>query len=263
MVAAHWRRAPQAATVRATEPTIVVAPLASIPIESEDPSEYGRCDCTRAADGARNKHEATTLTMACESFSAPECNARFEVFADLHDAVVVKRDTGGCGGCGALTVAAVFHADAMVAHAMLGRYGRFGNGPDAVHWTRIGGTRALVVDSSESMGGYSAAYIELFWVSGGAIQPGHCLQVDYSNDGAREAPDVWQWRATPTFHTSGALDVQYRVTDRGANAPKTIPPLHMTADRVRSLVDPKTDWNCAAPEWSDERHEPASAAKGW
>ena len=63
---------------------------------------------------------------------------------------VISALGGDCGGCGALTIAAVFDRGALKAIGTLGELGRYGSGPDAARWASVAGEPALELTWSES-----------------------------------------------------------------------------------------------------------------
>jgi hypothetical protein len=201
------------------------------------------CDCAHAADAGTAPQERLALQRACEASVDEHCNEPWSVFATLPDAVVVRRSTGTCGGCGALTHATVFRGEDVVTSAELGRFGRFGNGPDAADWVTVSGARVLALDWSESQGGYSYEYRSFYFVDEAGLHPGACVVTTYSNTGAVEDDDQLAWTATLTANSAGALDVRYRITQRGPKAVKRIAPLHVPADQLRA-----DDGDCVQPQ---------------
>lgn len=119
--------------------------------------------------------------------------------------------------------------------------------PDSAQRISIAGPPALVVDWSESHGGYSYEYRTFYWIEDSAIREGPCFVMSYSNTAARADAERWEWEATLAVGRSGAVDIRYQVVARGDRAPHTLPPLHISADRIRTEV---STGECIGP--SDE-----------
>jgi hypothetical protein len=245
-----------------TEPTFAcVMPLAvqvePAPVEPPEyetllgESERPICSCAPIVDGEFTTEQLRTLELACRLYSDDQCRHSFELFAtpkhppgDL-TAVIVKRSTGDCGGCGALAVAAVFERGKLEAIGELGRFGRMGNGPDAVSWVEVAGEPALRVTSSTSMGGSSYQHEEYFLRHGNGFKNGLCLISAHDDQGAHE--NYSSWDSKIKHHPDGAISVHYRAIRRGEYMPK-LDPVTVGFDRgARIWISDRSDGQCVAP----------------
>ena len=192
-----------------------------------------------AASGLRE--ELAALAVACRAYGAEDC-AGWTVFSKLPPAVLVTRPTGYCGGCGTQVVAVLFENGTARTHAELGTFGRFGNGPDAAESLTLAGRGALMIDWSESQGGYSYSYRRLYWIDEDTVVPGLCVQTSFSNRGALEETQALEWDASMHVRPSGAIELEYRVTHRGEQASNISLAQHIPA----ALAD--ADSECIGPD---------------
>jgi hypothetical protein len=137
--------------------------------------------------------EPRAIELATQKYG--DSHYRFEVFAiGTHGdrrAVFVRRQTGVCGGCGALTVAVIFRDDRVEIVDKLGEYGRFGNGPAAIRVRGVLGHAVIEVDEALSMHGYSHTYREYFVIGRDRLEWQLCLHSEGSDSGARERASEW------------------------------------------------------------------------
>jgi hypothetical protein len=231
-------------------------------LSPEPEEEYGTCNCDYVKAAGKTKQERQALLLACERYSDPDCGSslHWQVFRNVppnknqQRAVVVRRSTGDCGGCGALTFAAVFDRLNIHSSGLLGKFGRFGNGPDRASWLPIGKSIALAVDSHESQGGSTSNYRYFYRLDGASIRSGACIVTSYDNEANQGAEYEYfiSWRAKPLYQTSGALDVQYDVLGHGTKMPAQIDTIHVGAERVIGPIVENSNDGCVEPELSQE-----------
>jgi hypothetical protein len=195
-----------------------VVELPAPPIAIVEPAT----ECTCAAPGVADRDQQRALELACAQYGDDACHHRFEVFSTVVQGpmrvVFVRRSTGDCGGCGALTAAVIFRGDAAPIVDKLGRYGRFGNGPDAIEVRDVVGRTVIVVDETVSMSGYTDTYREYFVVDRDRVERQLCLQIAGSDAGATEHESAWDssnWIAaegtmyfSPSYTTRGDVTPQ-------------------------------------------------------
>jgi hypothetical protein len=241
--------------VEVAPPVVTIVPAApaiEVPLEEPVTSRRGLCDCAGIASRGKTIQQQRTLDLACRLFSDELCY-EFEPFAQLEhrgaqgalSAVIVKRQTGACGGCGSLAIASVFRDGRLVALGELGRFGRFGNGPDSARWIAIAGEPALEVTSSMSMGGYSDEYREIFLREDDGWKPALCVVSEADDAGAHE--DSSHWRAKLTYRTDGALTIAYEMLKRGETIPKLDPITIGFDPRARTFISDTSESGCLRP----------------
>lgn len=239
--ALYWQLQP-------TEPELVVPELGCIitlanppPVEEpleEDAIDEATCACTWRVGGTLSLEQRETLELACQTASDEACRYPFEVFSTLEQgdrtAVIVKRSTGDCGGCGALAFAAIYERGVLQASGELGRFGRFGNGPDSARFVTVAGEPALEVTASESHGGYSSEYRELFTRHGDGLERGICIETEWDDRGAQEHATAW--KASLRYHPDGGIGVRYTSVQRGGAKPDLSPVTIGFDRRARSWI---------------------------
>lgn len=207
------------------------------------------CGCGDAGAAATSVAEKRTLELACRLYSDETCHLRFEPFASTMDgdrtAVVVRRSTGDCGGCGAFTVAAVFEHGALKAIEPLGHYGRFGNGPDGVRWVAVAGEPALELAWSESQGGYTHEYRDVFLREGDGFKKGVCIETGWDDAGARENSSAWT--ATLDYAADGGIGIRYTATKQGEQRFGMYPVTLGFDRRARTWIGDQPYAGCLSP----------------
>lgn len=224
-------------------------PLANPP-PIEEPVEEETCACG-ALPPTLSLEQRETLELACQTASDEACRYPFEVFSTLEQgdltAVIVKRSTGDCGGCGALAFAAIYERGALQARGELGRFGRFGNGPDRARFVAVAGDPALELTWSESQGGYSSEYREVFTRDGDGIESGICIETAWDDRGAHEAATAWT--ASLRYHADGGIGVRYTRQQRGEAKPDLSPVTIGFDRRARSWIFERE--GCVSPPRPD------------
>lgn len=227
-----------------------VVPLATPPPVVE-PEAHPTCSCAALTDGMISVEQQRTLELACRLYSDEQCRYPFELATtptqgDL-TAVIVKRSTGDCGGCGALTIAALFDHHQLQAIGELGRYGRFGRGPDGARLVTVDGAPAIELAWSESMGGYSSEYRSVFTRDGDGFEDGVCIETAWDDRGAHEHTTAWA--ATLRYAETGGIDVRYTSIERGEAKP-VLAPVTIGFDRhARRWIHDRSD--CVTPPRPD------------
>lgn len=226
------------------------APAIAEPVEVADDVPRLPCGCGDAGAGATTVEQRRTLELACRLYSDAACRHPFSLLATpthgARTAVIVERSTGDCGGCGALTVAAVFDHGRLEALGELGRFGRFGSGPDAVRWIDVAGEPALQVTSSESGQGYTSTYEHFFLRAGDGFAERLCVLAAHDDRGARD--DYSAWDARIAARPDGALAIRYRALRRGEAPLPELAPVTVGFDRgARTWFGDGTGTDCVAP----------------
>ncbi len=208
---------------------------AAKPIVADEIATHGACSCGDAGRTATTVLEKRTLELACRLYSDEFCRHPFSVFeTPTHagkTAVIVKRSTGDCGGCGALTVAAAFDHGTLEAIGELGKLGRFGHGPDGARWVPVAGELALELAWSESNHGYTHDYRTVFTRTGDGFQAGLCIETGFDDRGAREKPS--EWTAQLAYRNTGAIDIHYTTVQRGESLLPDLTPVVVPYDRAK------------------------------
>lgn len=228
-----------------------IKPGPALEVLSADPiDEHPTCSCTPTVAGKLSVEQHRTLELACRLYSDESCRYPFELFATPQagskTAVVVKRSTGDCGGCGALTIAAVFDHGTLEAIGQLGTYGRFGNGPDAARWVTVAGEPTIELAWSESNHGYSHEYREVFLRDGDGFRSGACMQTAFDDRGAREKPT--EWRARLDYQRDGAIDIHYTAIAHGEAVMPDLTTTRLQFDRAhRVWARDRAEDGCTTP----------------
>ena len=227
-----------------------VKPEPALEVLSIDPEPaHPTCSCTPTVNGKLSVEQHRTLELACRLYSDEDCRHEFVLFATPKSgsktAVIVKRSTGDCGGCGALAVTAVFDHGTLEAIGELGRFGRFGNGPDAAAWVDVAGEPALEITSSTSMGGYSYEYREYFLRDGDGFKCALCITTAADDRGAHDKP--YDWKARLHHRDDGAIDIRYTAIQRSKEMPN-MTPVTIGYDRAnRRWLNGRSDDRCVVP----------------
>lgn len=269
-----YQRAPAPVEVSSNDGESPVRPEMEDRALEDRESPRSVCSCAITADRGKTVEEKRTLELACRLYSDESCRHEFEVFdvvklggrsltsrsplatathPDLGDAprlagrevVIVKRSTGDCGGCGALVVAAVFDHGSLEAIGELGKFGRMGNGPDAVRFVEVAGEAALEVTSSTSMGGYTDEVREYFLREGDGFRNALCIATAADDRGAHE--DAYEWKATLRHRADGAVEIRYRALDRSDRMPNLTPQTIGFDKASRRFVHDRSDDRCVVP----------------
>ncbi len=240
-----------------TPPVICRVPVVTpIPTPVPEPEPYAACACAALTDGMNGMisiEQQRTLELACRMYSDEQCRYPFKLFATPtqgdRTAVIVTRSTGDCGGCGALTIAAMFDHHELQAIGELGEYGRFGNGPDGARFVTVAGGPAIELAWSGSMGGYSSDYRTVFTRHHDGFKQGVCIVTAWDDGGAHA--NATEWKANLRYFEDGAINVRYTSIKRGEAKP-VLDPVTIGFDRRARLWlhDRQVD-SCVTPPRPD------------
>lgn len=230
-----------------------VIPLAAPPPDEPVAEPHPVCACAALTDGVISVEQQRTLELACRLYSDEQCRYPFELFAtptqgDL-TAVIVTRSTGDCGGCGALTIAALFDHHELQAIGELGRYGRFGHGPDGARFVTVAGDPAIELAWSESMGGYTSEYRSVFTRDGDGFQDGICVETAWDDRGAHDHATAWT--ANLRYADDGGIHVRYTSIARGDAKPVLAPVTIGFDRRARRWSHDRAVDQCVTPPRPD------------